>query len=269
MMPPKNSPRPDRATLDSVAGWLETGLDRVAVQNPKPGSPSLHRMNRNEYANAIRDLLDLQVDVSALLPSDSTSAGFDNIADVLGTSPALIQGYVSAAMKVSRLAVGDLTAPAAPVTYRAPRGFSQGGHVDGMPLGTQGGVVARHNFPLNAVYEISAGGGRADVTIDGMPVQATGRGSIRLPIPAGPHTIAASTVRSFDSGGLDDIFSAPQRGAGGTTSITINGPGERHGRDALRSTGPSVACISRVPSAGEKRRSRDGDPPWLLSGRPQ
>jgi hypothetical protein len=229
MMPPKNAPRPARATLDATAAWLETGLDRAAVLHPNPGSPSLHRMNRNEYANAIRDLLDLQVDVSSMLPSDSTSSGFDNVADVLGTSPALIQGYVSAAMKVSRLAVGDVTAPAAPVIYRAPRGLSQGVHIDGMPLGTLGGVVARHNFPLNAVYEISASGARADLTIDGMPLQATGRGSIRLPIPAGPHTITAAAVRSFDTGGLDDIFSAPQRGASGISSITINGPFEASG----------------------------------------
>jgi hypothetical protein len=212
MMPPKNSPRPTRAALEATAAWLETGLDRAAAQRPNPGSPSLHRMNRTEYANAIRDLLDLQVDVSAMLPSDSSSAGFDNIADVLNTSPALIQGYVSAAMKVSRLAVGDVTAPVAPVTYRAARGLSQSVHIDGMPLGTQGGMVARHNFPLNAVYEISAGGARADVTIDGMPVQATGRGGIRLPIPAGPHTISAASLRTFDSAGMDDIFSGPQRG---------------------------------------------------------
>jgi mono/diheme cytochrome c family protein len=229
MMPPKNSPRPSRATLDATAAWLETGLDRAATQRPNPGSPSLHRMNRTEYANAIRDLLDLQVDVSAMLPSDSTSAGFDNIADVLNTSPALIQGYVSAAMKVSRLAVGDITAPIAPITYRAPRGLSQDVHIDGMPLGTQGGMVARHNFPLNAVYEISAGGGRADVTLDGMPIQPTGRGGIRLPIPAGPHTIAASSLRAFDAAGMDDIFSAPQRGAGGVSAITINGPFEASG----------------------------------------
>src|SRR5262245_39199628 len=108
MMPPKNAARPDRATLDGLAGWLETGLDREAALHPNPGSPSVQRMNRNEYANAIRDLLDLEVDVSAMLPGDSTSSGFDNIADVLGTSPSLIQAYLSAAMKVSRLAVGNL-----------------------------------------------------------------------------------------------------------------------------------------------------------------
>ena len=107
-MPPKSMRRPDRVTLDNVASWLETGLDRAATLHPNPGAPALQRMNRTEYANAIRDLLDLQVDVSKLLPSDSTVSGFDNIADVLGTSPSLIQSYVSAAMKISRLAVGDL-----------------------------------------------------------------------------------------------------------------------------------------------------------------
>ena len=170
-MPPKNASRPDRATLDRVAAWLETGLDRAAAQHPNPGAPSLHRMNRNEYANAIRDLLDLRVDVTTLLPSDSSIAGFDNISDILGTSPSLIQGYLSAAMKISRLAVGDPSAGPTPVTYHAPKGLSQRSHLDGMPLGTQGGMAAHHNFPLDAEYEIRAGAGRVDLTIDGKPVR--------------------------------------------------------------------------------------------------
>jgi hypothetical protein len=224
MMPPKNAPRPDRGILDNLATFFETGLDRAAAQYPNPGSPSLHRMNRNEYANAIRDLLDLEVDVTNLIPSDSTIAGFDNIADVLGTSPTLIQGYLSAGMKISRLAVGDLSAPPAPVTYRAARGLSQRVHLDGMPLGTQGGMTARHNFPLDGEYEIRIGAGRIDMTIDGKPVPVSGRGSLRVAIPAGPHTIGAAVVRSVDSAGLDDVFSAPERGGGGVTSITITGP---------------------------------------------
>jgi len=224
MMPPKTAPRPDRATLDGVAAWLETGLDRAALLRPNPESPSLHRMNRNEYANAIRDLLDLKVDVTTLLPSDSTSVGFDNIADVLGTSPALIQGYLSAAMKISRLAVGDLSAPPAPVTYRAPRGLSQRAHLDGMPIGTQGGITARHNFPLDAEYEIRMTGARLDLTLDGTPIPTGGRAVVRMPITAGPHTIGASVVRAVDPASMDDIFSAPQRGGGGITNITITGP---------------------------------------------
>jgi mono/diheme cytochrome c family protein len=220
MMPPQSVRRPSRATLDGVAAWLEAGLDRVAARAPNPGSPSLHRMNRHEYANAVRDLLDLQVDVTTLLPSDSTVAGFDNIADVLGTSPALAQSYVSAAMKIARLAIGDLTAPPVPVTYTAPTGQSQSTHVDGLPLGTQGGMVVHHTFPVDAEYQIQAGGARGDITIDGTPVPA-GRG--RIPIPAGRRTIGVATVAGFDTARMDGIFSAPA-GRGRGMSLTITGP---------------------------------------------
>jgi mono/diheme cytochrome c family protein len=220
MMPPQSMKRPERATLDAVAAWLEAGLDRAAARAPNPGSPSLHRMNRHEYANAVRDLLDLQVDVATLLPSDSTVAGFDNVADVLGTSPTLVQAYVSAAMKISRLAIGDLSAPPVPVTYSAPAGFSQSTHVEGLPLGTQGGMIVHHTFPLDAEYQIQAGGGQVDITIDGMPVPA-GRG--RIPIPAGPHTIGVATVPRFETAGMDGIFSAPP-GRGRGMSLTIAGP---------------------------------------------
>jgi mono/diheme cytochrome c family protein len=224
MMPPKNAARPGRGTLDGIAAWLENGLDRQAALHPNPGSPSVQRMNRNEYANAIRDLLDLEVDVTTLLPGDSTSSGFDNIADILGTSPALIQGYLSAAMKISRLAVGNLSVQPAPVTYRASRGMSQSTHLEGMPLGTLGGMVARHNFPLDGEYEIRATGTRVDLTIDGVPIPTAGRGAVRAPIRAGPHTIGASATRAFEAGNLDNVFSAPERGAAGVTSITITGP---------------------------------------------
>jgi mono/diheme cytochrome c family protein len=224
MMPPKNAARPDRATLDGLAGWLENGLDREAALHPNPGSPSVQRMNRNEYANAIRDLLDLEVDVSAMLPGDSTSAGFDNIADVLGTSPSLIQAYLSAGMKISRVAVGDLTVQPAPVTYRPAKGVTQNTHLDGMPIGTVGGMFARHNFPLDAEYEIRAAGTRVDLTIDGVPIPTAGRGSIRAPIRAGLHTVGAASTRAFEAGNMDSGFSAPAGRGGGVTGITIIGP---------------------------------------------
>jgi mono/diheme cytochrome c family protein len=247
MMPPKGAARPDRRALDGIASWLETGLDRAAAQRPNPGAPSLHRMNRNEYANAIRDLLDLQVDVTTLLPADSTSAGFDNIADVLGTSPALIQGYLSAAMKISRLAVGDMSAPPAPVTYRAPRGLSQRPHLDGMPLGTQGGIIARHNFPVDGEYEIRIAGARVDLTVDGKPVSTGGRGSLRLAVPAGPHTIGTAVVRATDPAEMDDIFSAPQRGGGGITNVTITGPFQPAGRGDTPSRRRIFVCTPANP----------------------
>jgi mono/diheme cytochrome c family protein len=235
MMPPKGAPRPERATLDGLAARLEAQLDEAAARNPDPGSPTLHRLNRTEYANAIRDLLDLEIDAELLLPADSTAGGFDNIADVLNTSPTLVQGYLSAAMKVSRLAVGDLTAPPTITTYQSEGGSS--GQVEGLPLGTEGGMTVLHNFPLDAEYEFSAGG---ILTIDGVRAgadrtgapaavgQGGGRGgrggrNVRIPVTAGPHLLAVSSMRSMDSRGAEGIFSAPGRGGGGA-SITVTGP---------------------------------------------
>ena len=235
MMPPKGAPRPERATLDGLAARLEAQLDEAAARNPDPGSPTLHRLNRTEYANAIRDLLDLEIDAELLLPADSTAGGFDNIADVLNTSPTLVQGYLSAAMKVSRLAVGDLTAPPTITTYQSEGGTS--GQVEGLPLGTEGGMTVLHNFPLDAEYEFSAGG---ILTIDGVRAgadrtgapaavgQGGGRGGrggriVRIPVTAGPHVLAVSSMRSMDSRGAEGIFSAPGRGGGGA-SITVTGP---------------------------------------------
>src|SRR5215510_7832158 len=125
MMPPAGARRPGRSMLDAFANDIEKRLDLAASRNPNPGTPALHRLNRTEYANVIRDLLALDVDVTALLPPDDATEGFDNIADALGTSPAFIQGYVSAAMKISRKAVGDRTLIPSQVTYAAPGGLSQ------------------------------------------------------------------------------------------------------------------------------------------------
>ena len=138
MMPPSGAPRPDRTTLDGFAAAIETTIDRAAASAPNPGAPSLHRLNRTEYGYAIRDLLDLPIDTTSLLPGDDSSEGFDNLASVLSVSPALMQSYVSAAAKISRLAVGDSTISADITTYPAPRGVSQTGHRDGLPLGTRG-----------------------------------------------------------------------------------------------------------------------------------
>ena len=106
-MPPQGMPRPDAATMDRFATWLETSIDRAAAAHPNPGRATLHRLNRTEYANAIRDLLGLDVDPAPLLPADDESYGFDDIADVLRTSPSLLDRYMSASWNLSRLAVGD------------------------------------------------------------------------------------------------------------------------------------------------------------------
>jgi mono/diheme cytochrome c family protein len=151
-MPPQGLPRPDAAMLDGFATYLETSLDRTAAAKSNPGRATLHRMNRAEYANSIRDLLALDIDVSQLLPPDDESYGFDNNADVLGVSPALLEQYITASAKVARLAVGDPTIGPVAATYKTRADLSQVNRMEGMPLGTRGGVLAKHNFPLDGEY---------------------------------------------------------------------------------------------------------------------
>ncbi len=152
-MPPPGEPRPDASALDSLVAGLELALDETAAANPNPGAPVLHRMNRAEYANAVRDLLDLSLDTSGLFPADDSSNGFDNVASVLGVSPALMQAWVNTAAKVSRLAIGDLTASAVITNYQPE--FPQSQHIEGLPLGTRGGARVEHIFPLDAECEIA------------------------------------------------------------------------------------------------------------------
>ena len=154
VMPPAAARRPDRKALDAFATTVEGALDHAAAANPNPGRTPLHRMNRGEYANAIRDLLGLEVDPATLLPADDSSNGFDNIADVLGISPALLERYVSAAAKISRLAVGDPDTAPTDVTYTIKGDLSQTETIDDLPLGTRGGAMIRHNFPLDGEYLI-------------------------------------------------------------------------------------------------------------------
>jgi mono/diheme cytochrome c family protein len=154
MMPPAGAKRPERAALDALAGSIESALDRAAAANPNPGRAPLHRMNRVEYENAIRDLLALDVDSATLLPADDSSHGFDNIADVLGVSPSLLERYVAAAAKIGRLAVGERDAAPAQVTYTVKGDLSQNQTLDGQPLGTRGGTTITHNFPVDGEYVI-------------------------------------------------------------------------------------------------------------------
>jgi hypothetical protein len=156
-MPPQGMPLPDKAALDGLIAFLETGLDNAAKASPNPGRPVLNRLNRTQYANAVHDLLALEVDVASLLPADDGSFGFDNVGTGLGLSPALVERYVEAAAKISRLAVGETDISAATETYTMRADLSQDGHVEGMPLGTRGGAAFRHNFPLDAEYSITVG----------------------------------------------------------------------------------------------------------------
>jgi mono/diheme cytochrome c family protein len=155
-MPPPGLPRPDQATYGAMVAWLENALDAAAKANPTPGRVAVHRLNRTEYANAIRDLLGLEIDAQALLAADEPDhQSFDNIASVLSVSPALLDGYLSAAAKVSRLAVGDPTIIPVVDTYSVPTGLVQDDRTsEDLPFGSQGGTLIRHHFPLDGEYTI-------------------------------------------------------------------------------------------------------------------
>jgi uncharacterized protein DUF1592/uncharacterized protein DUF1588/uncharacterized protein DUF1587/uncharacterized protein DUF1585/uncharacterized protein DUF1595 len=169
MMPPAASRRPDKAAYDGFITYLETELDRTAVTYAPP--PGLHRMNRTEYANAIRDILALDVDSSAYLPSDDSTHGFDNVAGALGISSTLIEAYVNAAGKISRLAIGEPATPGL-VVYRTPEDTSQDYHIEGLPFGTRGGILVKHVFPSDGEYTITV------TPIFGDNMSPTGFGSV-------------------------------------------------------------------------------------------
>ncbi len=155
IMPPSGRPRPDDAMRDEFLARLEGELDVAwAARSDLPRTPIFHRLNRAEYANVVRDLLALDVDVASLLPPDNASYGFDNIADVLGVSPLLMERYLSAARNISRLAVGSSVITPAIETYLVPTMLTQDEHIEGLPLGTRGGIAVRHQFPLDGEYVI-------------------------------------------------------------------------------------------------------------------
>jgi mono/diheme cytochrome c family protein len=157
VMPPAGLPRPDTGTYEALASWFESELDRAAAAHPSPGrSPAFHRLNRAEYRNAVRDLLGLDIDVSAHLPPDDASYGFDNIGDILGISPTLLEGYLEAARRISQEAIGDPRLRAETYTYRAAPDLTQDYRLEGLPFGTRGGLLVEHNFPLDGEYEIKA-----------------------------------------------------------------------------------------------------------------
>src|SRR5215468_931418 len=153
MMPPQGRPRPSNDDAYKLISYLETSLDRTASNKPNPGRAAIHRLNRTEYGNAIRDLLGLDIDVTDLLPADDESNGFDNIADVLKLSPSLLEQYLAASRKISSLAVGDPSTPLVTQRYATPPDISQQDHIEGLPLGTRGGMLVRHSFPLDGQYD--------------------------------------------------------------------------------------------------------------------
>jgi hypothetical protein len=281
MMPPSGLPRPDRATMDSFASKLEIELDRAAASKPTPGAPGLHRLNRTEYANAVRDLLALEIDAATLLPADDSSEGFDNIAAALAVTPALVERYTAAAVKVSKLAVGNMLTPAATVTYRVPTDFSQAMHQEGMPLGTRGGLQFRHNFPLDAEYQfkvrartagiglggLAPAGEELELMINGERVKIAGGAAmdLKIPVKAGPQSVAAAYTRKSPPG-ADDIFNvfaanSSVQSIAITGPLNPTGPGDTASRQRIfvcRPTGSSeeVTCAKRIITALATRAFR-------------
>jgi hypothetical protein len=244
LMPPKGEPRPDRAVLDRTAAALERELDAAWSRTPNVGAKPLARLNRTEYAYAIRDLLDYDpAAIAATLPADVSVAGFDNIAAGLSVSPTLLEGYAKAAMQIARRAVGDRTMGHTEVRYTAAQGAAQRHHVEGLPLGTRGGLAVVHNFPLDAEYEFtvqaalpSAGwsnptgkfvycnGPSVDVTFNGAPVPAGARRRFRLRVPAGPQRITAALVDEQRCAGVNEHYLGEVELGGAVLGIVIDGP---------------------------------------------
>jgi mono/diheme cytochrome c family protein len=258
-MPPVPMPRPDAATYDKVASYLETELDRAAAAKPNPGDlPNLHRLTRTEYSNAIRDLLAVdnlpkEMDFTLLLPADNASSGFDNIADLLYVSPATMERYLDAATKISRLAVGDPQMPLMVNIYRLPAEGPQDAQAEDLPPGTRGGTAIRSYFPLDGEYDINvdlAGAARdthqLEVSIDGerkelVTLGGGGRGGrgggrggrggpsptdFRVAVKAGPRTIGVTFLQKTEA--LDEATLTPRRRSRGSqpavAAVTIRGP---------------------------------------------
>jgi hypothetical protein len=240
LMPPADGgPTLDRETRLELVSWLENEIDRNAEPHLPP--PGLHRLNRTEYTNAVRDLLGLKIDATTFLPADDSSHGFDNMAGTLTTSPALMEAYLSAAGKISRLALGTETAPTLAV-FDAPHDTSQNGYIEGLPFGTRGGMLIEHEFPADGNYVFTVKGmtgyftavlgnvpgEQLEVTVDGTRVylydwdkqikteEGNGGRTPEIPIKAGFHKIGVTFIATSD---------LPDTGLNKSFVRTMNSPG--------------------------------------------
>jgi hypothetical protein len=283
-MPPAHMPRPDEATYNSTAAWLESALDRASAEHIEPGKlPLLHRLSRTEYENAIRDLLALdalpkEMDYSLLLPADNASSGFDNIADLLFVSPTAMESYLEAARKISRLAIGDPSMPVMVNTYRLSGEHTQDNHVPGLPFGTRGGLGVRTDVPLDGDYvfkielagpareaeqlEITVDGARAQILDLGEKLEAgvVARGfrqpvkalELHVPLKAGPRMIGVTFVQKTEARDEDTV--RPRMRARGTElaieMVTMSGP--YHGETAPDTPSRRRIFVCRPASASDE-----------------
>jgi mono/diheme cytochrome c family protein len=258
-MPPAGRPRPDAATHASLVAYLESSIDREAAARPRPGrTEAIHRLNRAEYRNAIRDLLALDVDVDSMLPADDMSYGFDNMAGVLKMTPSLLDRYMAVARHISRVAVGSPAVQPTAETFRLRADLAQDLGFDSLPLGTRGGTAISYQFPLDADYEIEVeplmGGNdthELEVSIDGDRIKvftlSARRGGmaaggdqyddpddklkVRVPVKAGPRVVGVTFIKKTSAlvETPRDPFDRPhaeggQRSQPSVASVTIAGP---------------------------------------------
>ena len=275
MMPPPKMRRADAAATKAFVASMESSIDRAAAASPNPGRPALHRLNRTEYANSVKALLGVDVDVAPLLPPDDSSHGFDNMADALTISPALMEGYIRAAGKISREALGDPMARALTSTYTVPRVASQMRHVDGTPLGTRGGISVVHDFPADGKYTFRVGfyysptgplfgmnqgkGQTIEIAVNGAraalleinPSMTWAKDGIRTApifVKAGPQRISASFPVKFD-GPIEDEYRMVEQSLVNLPVGSVPGMTTLPHLHELNITGPAkVEGISETPS---------------------
>src|SRR5260370_337438 len=278
-MPPRGMPRPDASAAASFASWLESELDRAAVAKPNPGRPAIHRLNRAEYSNAIRDLLALDIDLESALPADDSGYGFDNIGDVLSVSPLLLERYVSLSRKISRLAVGDPSMLPVVEQYDVAAVLQNERVSEDLPFGSRGGIALQHHFPLDAEYSIKVklrfpgqagarteGPPKLDVRLDGArlkPFDAGMRGQpddepgvyqVRVPVKAGTRLVGVDLYGEFTES--EGILPPRPTGAAGARNVMrrVNveyvqiggpfqptGPGETASRERIFVCHPETA----------------------------
>jgi hypothetical protein len=283
-MPPPGAPRPDAATYQSVATFLEAELDRAAAAHPNAGKlPLLHRLSRTEYQNAVRDLLALgplpqEMDYSLLLPQDNASSGFDNLADLLFISPTAMESYLGTAEKISRLAIGDPAIPEMVNVYRMPDEEQQTSRVEGLPFGTRGGMAIRSQFPLDGEYLVkvalignSTDEQKLEISVDGARVQLAtiaaaraGRGGNAAPVASDDP--AADYLRGGrGAGGRKPLeFRISVKAGTRLIGVTFLEQDEVRDEEVLRprnrSTGPEVA-VEAVTLSGPYNAKGPGDTP--------
>jgi cytochrome c551/c552 len=251
-MPPVGMPQPPIAVRNGMKDWLVDSLDKYAAVHPNAGRPAIHRLNRSEYSNAVRDLLALKTDPGAMLPVDDSGYGFDNVADVLSVSPTLLDRYLTVAKRVSKLAVGDLTIKPSDEEFQNPiKGAAKQRVSDDLPFGSEGGMSVNYYFPVDAEYVIHvkvAGGGRGAAAggADG-PAPST---EIRLPVKAGWRTVGATFPEDSSKA---ELTAAPGGRRGGAAAAAFGGGGrgggQPEGKLDLRLDGARLKVFA-VPGGG-------------------